>query len=429
MPDEWHIQGIAVSSLVESCGTPLYVYDSEVLIRQYRRLRERLHPSLEIFYSLKANPNVAICSVLTGLGAGAEVSSLVELCVAQRAGAAAENIVFLGPGKSFAELASGLDSGIHAVICESWQELEALDALSCARGVRTSIILRVNPAFTTKRSGLTMGGKARQFGIDEEQLTEYAALADRFRHLSVAGIHVYMGTRILDASTIVENTRQILNMAERIAECQCFELRTVDVGGGFGVPYFDGEQDLDIEVLAQGLEGVIADFSRRHPATRLITELGRYLVALCGTYVVRIQYTKTSYGERFAVTDGGTHHHMAAVGVGSFAKRNFPARVLNDTSGRHEQQPWHVTGPLCTPNDTLLKNVAMPKLVPGDLIGVERSGAYGPTASPGLFLSHGYPAEVLVHEGRAHLVRRRDSPEDLLANQLLPGELNEPSPT
>jgi diaminopimelate decarboxylase len=150
----------------------------------------------------------------------------------------------------------------------------------------------------------------------------------------------------------------------------------------------------------------------------MIMELGRFLTATAGTYVVRARYVKESMGESFVVADGGTNHHMAAVGVGSFVKRNFPVRHLENRAAG-ASRPYSVTGPLCTPNDVVAKKVRLPEVRPGDLLAVERSGAYGPTASPGLFLSHGFPAEVLVHGGRAHLIRERDTTEDLLAKQRL----------
>ena len=145
-------------------------------------------------------------------------------------------------------------------------------------------------------------------------------------------------------------------------------------------------------------------------------ELGRYLAAPCGLYLARVRYVKTSMGQQFAVTDGGTNHHMAAVGVGSFVKRNFPIRLVSRVDEPAEQ-PWQLCGPLCTPNDTIGKDVPLPPVRPGDLVGVLRSGAYGLTASPGLFLSHGFPAEVLVDGGVPYLVRERDRPEDLLRQQ------------
>ena len=145
------VQGLSVSDLAEQFGTPMYLYDGDVIRQVYGRLRELLDPSVDIFYSLKANPNVSVCALLHSLGAGAEVSSLAELTTARRAGVAPENTIFLGPGKSGAELAACVEAGIHAVVCESLEELTELDDLAPAGTTR--VILRVNPAFSTKGSG------------------------------------------------------------------------------------------------------------------------------------------------------------------------------------------------------------------------------------------------------------------------------------
>ncbi|MEI5527099.1 type III PLP-dependent enzyme [Streptomyces brasiliscabiei] len=421
MTAEFQVQGVRVSELARRYGTPLFVYDGAVLRDRFHGLRDRLHPAMEIFYSLKANPNISVCALLHSFGAGAEVSSLVELTTALRAGVPPEQVIFLGPGKSREELAACLDTGIHAVVCESLPEVALVDELARDRGVRAPVALRVNPRFSVRRAALAMGGKPRQFGIDEEELFDLAArtdLAKRFPGVDLMGVQVYMGTRILHEDVIVENTARILDLAERLSAAFDVDPRMVDVGGGLGVAYFDGESDLDAKSLTDRLNPVVDAFSARHPGTRLIMELGRYLTAEAGTYVMGVRYTKTSMGERFAVADGGTHHHMAAVGIGSFVKRNFPMAVLN----RLDEPPaeeWNVTGPLCTPGDTIGRKVPLPPVRPGDLIGVHRSGAYGPTASPGLFLGHGHPAEVLVHEGRCHLVRERDHPDDLLRRQRL----------
>jgi diaminopimelate decarboxylase len=414
------VQGIPFTELAQRFGTPLFVYDTAVLAAQYEGLRAGLDPAVELFYSLKANPNAAVCAYLHGLGAGAEVSSLAELLTAQRAGVPAADTVFPGPGKPARELAACLDLGVHAVVCESVGELAALDELARIRAVRAPVAIRVNPSFTVRASTLAMGGKPRQFGIDEDQLSR--DLLARFANLDVLGIHVYMGTRLLDAGVVVENTARILELAGSLADRLGLDLRLVDVGGGLGVPYFDGEADLDLGALVPGLNRAFAAFRATRPGVRLVMELGRYLTAPAGTYLMRVRYTKTSQGRRFAITDGGTHHHMAAVGIGSFVKRDFPMFLASRAASLPDpaDDGWTVAGPLCTPNDTLGKNVALPALRPGDLIGVRQSGAYGPTASPGLFLSHGYPAEVLVHDGRAYLVRDRDEPADLLAKQHLP---------
>jgi diaminopimelate decarboxylase len=411
-----HVQGIVVSELADRFGTPMYVYDGDVLRETYQRVRELLSPQIRILYSAKANPNLSVCGVFRALGAGLEVSSLAELEIAIRAGFAPDDIIFVGPGKSLEELRACCARGIHAVVCESLDELAMLDDL-CAPA-RARALIRVNPAFEGKGSRLAMGGKARQFGVDQEALLGAGAVFRRLRHVRVAGVHAYLGTRILDAAGLVHNTRGILAAARELSAAINVPLETVDIGGGMGVPYFDNEKDLDLAEAAHGINEAVAGFLADSPGTRIITELGRYLAGWAGMYVVGVRYVKQSRGESFVVADGGTNHHMAAVGIGSFVKRNFPIRSLS-RADEPADQPYTVVGPLCTPNDVLAKDVLLPQQRPGDLIGVLRSGAYGPTASPGLFLSHGYPAEVLVLDGAAHLVRVRDTIDDLLRPQRL----------
>lgn len=413
---EFTVQGLPVSALAAQFGTPFYLYDGDVLRDGFSQLRDRLHPSVDIFYSLKANPNVSVCAILRSLGAGAEVSSVVELQTAVRAGVAPADIIFLGPGKTAADLQCALDHGIGAVVCESTAEVEMLADLAGDRTV--NVLLRVNPAFEAKGSGLAMGGKPRQFGIDQNQIPEAIAAVAKLKSIRVIGFHAYMGTRFLHAGDVVRNTQGILAMASELSTRTGIPLDTVDIGGGLGVPYFENEDFLDLDELADGVNAVVEDFRKGYPGCRIIMELGRFLAAPCGTYVTRALYVKESSGHQFVVADGGTNHHMAAVGIGSFVKRNFPIVSLT-----HYREPatdcLTITGPLCTPNDVIGKQVKLPGVRPGDLLGVERSGAYGSSASPGLFLGHGYPAEVLVDRGQAHLVRRRDTPEDLMGKQKL----------
>lgn len=407
----------AYEQIARDYGTPVYVYDGAALTGALSRLRGALPDGTDVFYSLKANPNLGVCGLLAAAGACAEVSSATELITALRAGVPPGDIIFLGPGKSRAELEACVDAGLRAVVAESVAELDELDGIAAAAGVRQPVLIRVNPERSPGRSRLTMGGKPRQFGIDEAALLDAGpALAAR-PHLDIAGFHAYLGTRVLDASAVIEATAMILDMAQRLSAATGIALRTVDVGGGLGVAYFDGEADPDLTELRDGLARVTAPFRQRHPGTRLLFEAGRYLAADAGTYVVQVRYVKESMGKRFAVTDGGTHQHAAAGGSGSFVQRNFPVRLLSrppSASG----DPWQLTGPLCTPHDLLARDVPLGDLRPGDLLGIGRSGAYGPSASPVMFLSHGHPAEVLVaHDGTAHLVRERDEPADLLARQ------------
>jgi diaminopimelate decarboxylase len=404
--------------LTRRYGSPLYIYDAAALTGALDELTGALPAGMEVFYSLKANPNISVVAVLAAHGARAEVSSLVELQTALKVGVEPRDIIFLGPGKKPEELEAAVEAGIYAVVAESFDELDELDRLAAARSVRQAVLIRINPQTAGTGSRLTMGGKARQFGIDEVQVLAAGDLPKRYPALDLIGVHAYLGTRILDGSAVVENTKRIFDLAERVAEATGIRLDAVDVGGGLGVAYFEGEQDPDLKMLRAGMEPAVESFRRRHPGVRLLFESGRYLAARAGVYAVTVRCVKESMGRDFAVTDGGTHHHLAAVGTGSIGRRNFPIRLLSRHAG-DQPGPWQLTGPLCTPNDTIGKDAPLPRLRAGDVLGIMRSGAYGPTASPGLFLSHGFPAEVLIRDGESYLVRDRDEPEDLLRKQHL----------
>jgi diaminopimelate decarboxylase len=413
---EHTIQNIGVSKLAAEFGTPFYVYDGAEIERAYQDLRTRLDPPVRIFYSLKPNPNISVVKVLHRQGAGAEVCSMGEFTAALRAGVQPKDILFTGPGKDLSELAALVEHDVRAVICESLAELTVLDSLAQSTGKVVPVLLRLNPTIGVQGGRLTMAGKPREFGIDEEQVLAETDLVARHPNLRFIGIHVFTGTRILDPNVVVQNTEHILDLAGTVSETLGFELELVDVGGGIGIAYYPGEQDPDVDVLADGINKAVAGFRARHPKAEVALEPGRYLVGRAGTYVVQVRYVKNSKGERFAITDGGTHQNMAAVGMGTYLKRNFPMSLVSDLD-RPNAGPCNITGRLLTPTDTIGKRVEMPELSPGDLIGVQRSGAYGPTASITYMNGQGFPAEVLVHQGRAHLIRERDAVEDLFTRQ------------
>ncbi|MGE7934840.1 diaminopimelate decarboxylase [Viridibacillus arvi] len=417
----YEIQGIPISDLAEKYGTPLYIYDGQEISNIFLELKNNITKHLEVFFSLKSNPNISVYNLLKSLGAKAEVSSLTELKTVLMANTDPENIIFLGPGKSEEEITSCIDHSIYAIVCESFQELELINKIASIRKKRARVAIRVNPTFSIKGSRLAMGGKPRQFGIDEEIVFQNLALLKSYGNVDIIGIQVYMGTRILDENVICQNTINILKLAVRFSEQTGLALQFVDIGGGLGVPYFSNEEELNIQKLGKQLSPIINDFKDSFPNTKLAMEVGRYLVAKSGMFVSKVNYIKKSREENFIITDGGTNCHMAAVGIGSFVKRNFPMKNLTNLN-EADIDTYNVTGPLCTPNDVVGKNVELSKVQRGDLIGILQSGAYGPSASPGLFLSHGFPAEVLIHSGKHYLVRRRDNSEDIIGKQILVNE-------
>ena len=383
-----------------------------------------MDPAVEIFYSVKANPALALCREFAKLGLGAEVASLGELETALEAGFSPDRIVFAGPGKTFEELKESVERGILALNVESVDEAGDIDDTAGRLGKRAGICVRVNPESSPVRTHQRMGGVPSPFGIDEEQLPE---VLDRIRELSrveLRGIHVYVGNQIFDADLAVENAKHTLDIARKASQhLGGRALELIDLGGGLGVPYYKNESYLDVARFKEGLNRLVADARSEllFGHSRFILELGRYLVGISGILITRVLRVKTSRGKRFAVVDGGMHCCSIATGnLGQKIQRKFllcPATRMDSTVF----SPIDVVGPLCTPMDSFGHDYDAPELEEGDLLGVLFVGAYGLTASPTRFLSRFSPAEASVSQGRAVVTRQRENLADVLKYQRLFG--------
>jgi diaminopimelate decarboxylase len=254
--------------------------------------------------------------------------------------------------------------------------------------------LRINPDFELKGSGMRMGGGAKQFGIDAEEAPRMMALAHELG-LTVLGFHIFSGSQSLKAEAIIEAQAQTVELALRLAGHAREPLRMLNIGGGFGIPYFPGEAPLDIAPIGARLADSLPRVQAALPGVQVAVEMGRYLVGEAGVYVARVIDRKVSRGQVFLVTDGGLHHHLAASGnFGQVIRKNYPVAIGNRVEGPKEAVS--VVGPLCTPLDLLAERMELPQADVGDLVVVFQSGAYGKSASPAAFLSHPNVLEVLV---------------------------------
>ncbi|WP_341279704.1 diaminopimelate decarboxylase [Paenibacillus sp. FSL H8-0537] len=402
------IQNIPVTQLAATYGTPLFIYDADRIRKQVKKFSHDLHPSVKLFYSLKPNPNPTIVKMIYDMGANLEICSPNELEICKQIGASSDRLLYLGPGKTQKEIEMLLDEQVGYYVVESVQELKLLNEIAEARSEFVTVGVRINLNTSAKGSKLTMGGQPRQFGIDEEQMEELFHHSSELRRVQITGIHAYNGTRILSADVIIENTRYILELAKQVARTYAIDLEFVDIGGGFGIPYFDNEGELDFASACSGINVLVEQFHKEiGREIPIFVESGRYVVGESGVYTTKVLYTKKSKEVLFATADGGTNHHMAAGGNGNALKKNFPIKVLN----KWEDEPvasYHISGPLCTPNDLIAKSIPLPKLEQGDLVGIMNAGAYALTASPTLFLSHPMPVELLIDEGEVTVIRERD---------------------
>ena len=413
--------GIPVSQIAERYGSPFYLYHGEMITDRVRRVRAALGGDVEVTYSVKANPNLAVCQLIAREQlTGAEVASSGELVVARAAGFEPEDIVFAGPAKTDDALRRSVVEGIFAVNVESLNEIERLAAVAEAAGKKIGVGLRVNPAQQLMGSGMRMGGTVGQFGLDQADLAEAVkrTLAHP-DHLTLRGIHVYTATQVFDVDALVEHCRNIFEVALETADLSGEPLEMVDFGGGFGVPYFEKTGEFDLERFGEGYGELLSRYRSdpRLAGCRFVFELGRYLVADAGVYVTRVVDVKGMKGKTFATTDGGMNHHLTATGnMGQVFRKAYP--LLNLTRDAEPgEEGVAVAGPCCTPLDLFGNNIPIAEPGPGDLLGVFYSGAYGYSASNLGFLSHPTPAEVLVWQGETHLLRPAGKPEDVLKGQ------------
>jgi len=389
------VGGIPLSRLVQRVGqTPFYAYDRQVLTERVKQLRQVMPAALKIHYALKANPMPALVQHMATLVDGFDLASSGEMKVALDSTMPATQISFAGPGKRLAELQQAIAAGV-TINLESMHELEAVAAQAAMLKLPAKVAVRINPTFELKAAGVKMGGAASAFGIDEEQLP---AVLQRIKHLGLAfqGFHIYSGSQSLKTEAIIEAQQKSLQLAAALA-AQCpSPILSLNIGGGFGIPYFPGDKPLDIKLIGEALTAEMAIITQKLPTAEVIIELGRYLVGEAGLYVARIVDKKQSRGKVFLVADGGLHHHLAASGnFGQVIRKNYPVCIGNKMQAQ-DMETITVVGPLCTPLDILAEKVSLPKAEIGDLVVIYQSGAYGYTASPGKFLSQPDAVEVLV---------------------------------
>jgi len=389
------VGGVPLTRLAAQIGcTPFYAYDRQAIDARVAQLRQALPSEISLHYAMKANPMPALVCHMVQRVDGIDVASGLELRVALDAGADPHDVSFAGPGKSESELVQAVAAGI-LVNVESMREVELLAGISRALAQPARVAVRVNPDFELKTSGMKMGGGPKQFGIDAETVPEVLERAGQLG-LAFEGFHIYAGSQNLKADSICDAQTKSFELAQRLARHAPAPVRSLNLGGGFGIPYFPGESPLDLAPIGANLHAIVARARDSMPGAGIAIELGRYLVGEAGVYVCRVVDRKVSRGQVLLVTDGGLHHHLAASGnFGQVIRKNYPVVIGNKVAGARRETA-SVVGPLCTPLDLLADRMDLAEAQPGDLVVVFQSGAYGATASPRGFLSHPDVREALV---------------------------------
>lgn len=383
------IGGIAVESLAEA-GTPLFVYDRARISAQVARFRSAL-PNVALHYAIKANPYAPLLEMISTLVDGFDVASAGEI---GRVSGLGLPISFAGPGKTDVAIEAALRADV-TINLESECEASRVLAIADRLGKVPSLAVRVNPPFGLKGAGMKMGGQASPFGVDHDRVTPLVRriIAEGARW---QGLHIYAGSQSLSAEALIDLQRATISLAADIAHQVGDEPLHVNLGGGFGIPYFAKDEPLDLERVGSSLVKTLAERDNILSDTRFAIELGRWLVGEAGVYLTRIVARKKSGGRTFLITDGGLQHMLAASGnFGQLLRRNYPVAIANRFAAEAEEEAT-VVGCLCTPLDLLADEAMLPRADVGDLVAIFCAGAYGLTASPVGFLDQPEAREMLV---------------------------------
>ncbi|QNU65828.1 diaminopimelate decarboxylase [Ruminiclostridium herbifermentans] len=407
-----------LQALAQKYGTPLYTYDGDKIISQFEKLKSCLPEEIEIFYSMKTNPLLGICQLFKKLNSSIEVASSGELYTALSAGFSPQQIIFTSPGKTYEELEYAIEEQIYSINIESIDEAIIINSIAAEKNKKVDISIRINPDFDATCSSIKMSGVPTQFGIDQALMGKAFDTFSQLPNINVIGIHIYTGTQALYAEKIIFAMEQIISLALELSETYGFSLKFLDMGGGFGIPYFKGETELNLEVLKEGVAQVWDKYKDRLVHTRVAVESGRFLMAESGMYLTKVIYTKECKGNKYIICDGGSNHHASSAFLGRHIRNNFPMHVLNKSEAEEEV---NVVGPLCTPTDVIGQKVKLPQIDVGDILAIDKSGAYGLTQSPLAFLSHPSPAEVIQFGKESFVLRERGRKEDYIKGQ---NELN-----
>jgi diaminopimelate decarboxylase len=370
--------------------TPVFVYDMAVVAARIARFRAAF-AGVDLHYAVKANPFEPLLGAMAPLVDGFDIASSGELALLKGLG---KPVSFAGPGKRDAELETAIAAGVTINLESEGEGTRAL-AIADRLGIRPRLAVRVNPEFELRGSGMRMGGRASPFGVDAERVP---ALVKRLIAAGAdwQGFHIFAGSQALDAQAIIESQGHTLDLAARLSDEAGAKPPLVNLGGGFGIPYFPGETPLVVEDIGKALDERLAALPDGLSSTRFAIELGRWLVGEAGIYLTRVVDRKESRGETFLVCDGGLNHQLAATGnLGTVVRRNYPIAVAT-ASASAPTETVSVVGPLCTPLDRLADQVELPVAQPGDVIAVFMAGAYGLSASPFEFLGHPHPPQILA---------------------------------
>ena len=407
---ELHCEDVAISRIAKEVGTPCYVYSHATLIRHYRALNSAFHSVPHIVaFAMKANSNLGLLRLMATEGSGADIVSGGELFRALKAGVPPAKIVFAGVGKSREEIRYALETDVLMFNVESSAELHAIDEVAAEMRRRARVALRINPDIDPKTHPyISTGMKKSKFGISAERALDEFKLASSLKHIDVVGVHKHIGSQLTDVTPFVDSLKKILGLVETL-KAHGANIRYINIGGGLGITYSD-----EVPPLPHQLADAVAPLVRDLKCI-LIMEPGRVIVGNAGILVTRVLYMKEGEAKRFVIVDAAMNDLIRPSLYGAYHE----IKPVGEVSATAKKHPVDVVGPVCESGDFLAKDRPMPESKPGDLLAVMSAGAYGFVMSSN-YNSRPRVPEVMVKGGEIHVMRTRETYDDLIRGEKIP---------
>ena len=410
---ELYCERVPVSQIAKEVGTPCYVYSHATLIRHFQVYDSAFKsiPHL-IAFAMKANSNLAILRLMAKEGSGVDIVSGGELFRALKAGVPASKIVFAGVGKNAEEIRDALKADILMFNVESSAEIHALNDVAASLGKKARVALRINPDIDPKTHPyISTGLKKSKFGIAADRAVEEFTLASSLGHIEVVGVHAHIGSQLTEVTPFVESLKKVITLVQTL-KGQGINIRYLNIGGGLGITYSDEKPPLPQE-LADALSPLVKDLN-----LTLVMEPGRVIVGNAGILVTKALYEKIGETKRFIIVDAAMNDLIRP----SLYSAYHDIRPVSEVLLTRPKHAVDVVGPICESGDFLAKDRTLPEVKPGDLLAIMSAGAYGFVMASN-YNSRPRVPEVLVKDGEVHVIRTRESYDDLVKGETIPAFL------
>lgn len=412
---ELYCERVPVSRIAKELGTPCYIYSHETLIRHFHAYDSAFKDIPHVIaFAMKANSNLAILRLMAREGSGVDIVSGGELFRAMKAGVPASKIVFAGVGKSPDEIRDALKANILMFNVESAAEIRAINDVAASVGMKARIALRINPDVDPKTHPyISTGMKKSKFGIAADRAVEEYKIASSMSHIDVVGVHAHIGSQLTDVTPFVDSLRKVVALIDTL-KSHDINIRYLNIGGGLGITYSDEKPPLPQD-LAHAISPLVKGLG-----LTLVMEPGRVIVGNAGILVTKALYEKAGETKHFVIVDAAMNDLIRPSLYGAYHE----IRPVNEAAAHRPKQLVDIVGPVCESGDFLAKDRSLPNIQPDDLLAVMSAGAYGFVMASN-YNSRPRVPEVLVKGGEFHVIRDRETYDDLVKGEMIPSFLNE----